>query len=72
MDLEKASFNFSSIMEQTKFLTPHDVKKEFLSVREKMTNILNKLNNDTFVIDFKTLLDVKEGKSGLLYLFLQF
>jgi segregation and condensation protein A len=56
-------------MEQTKFLTPHDVKKEFLSVREKMTKILNVLDNDDY-IDFKILLDAKEGKSGLIVSFL--
>ena len=34
-------------MEQTKFLTPHDVKTEFLSVREKMTkiNLINIIEN---------------------------
>jgi segregation and condensation protein A len=69
VDLEKLVLIFHQLMEQTKFLTPHDVKKEFLSVREKMTSILNALNNDTF-IDFKTLLNLKEGKSGLIVSFL--
>jgi len=69
IDLEKLVLIFHQLMEQTKFLKPHDVKKEFLSVREKMTSILNALNNDTF-IDFKTLLNVEEGKSGLIVSFL--
>ena len=56
-------------MEQTKFLTPHDVKKDFLSVREKMTLILNILKQDEF-IDFKDLLNSSEGKSGLIVSFL--
>ena len=69
VDLEKLVVVFHQLMEQTKFLSPHDVKKDFLSVREKMTSILNALNNNSFV-DFKTLLNVKEGKSGLIVSFL--
>ena len=69
VDLEKLVVIFHQLMEQTKFLSPHDVKKDFLSVREKMTSILNALNNNSFV-DFKTLLNVKEGKSGLIVSFL--
>jgi segregation and condensation protein A len=69
IDLEKLVIVFHKLMEQTKFLTPHDVKKEFLSVREKMTKILNVLDNDDY-IDFKILLDAKEGKSGLIVSFL--
>ena len=69
VDLEKLVVIFHKLMEQTKFLTPHDVKKDFLSVREKMTLILNLLKQDKFV-DFKTLLDIEEGKSGLIVSFL--
>tara|TARA_B100000767_G_C19767309_1_gene538223 strand:- start:733 stop:1545 length:813 start_codon:yes stop_codon:yes gene_type:complete len=69
VDLEKLVVIFHKLMEQTKFLTPHDVKKDFLSVREKMTFILNTLKKDKFV-DFKTLLDSGEGKSGLIVSFL--
>ena len=69
VDLEKLVVIFHKLMEQTKFLTPHDVKKDFLSVREKMTLILDLLKHDKFV-DFKTLLDMREGKSGLIVSFL--
>ena len=69
VDLEKLVVIFHKLMEQTKFFTPHDVKKDFLSVREKMTLILNLLKQDKFV-DFKTLLDIEEGKSGLIVSFL--
>ena len=69
VDLEKLVVVFHKLMEQTKFLTPHDVKKDFLSVREKMTMILNILKQDDF-LDFKDLLDLNEGKSGLIVSFL--
>jgi segregation and condensation protein A len=69
VDLEKLVIVFHKLMEQTKFLTPHDVKKDFLSVREKMTIILNTLKQDDF-LDFKDLLDINEGKSGLIVSFL--
>ena len=69
IDLDKLVIIFHKLMEQTKFLTPHDVKKDFLSVREKMTLILNILKQDEF-IDFKDLLNSSEGKSGLIVSFL--
>ena len=69
MDLEKLVFVFHQLMQQTKFLSPHDVKKDFLSVREKMTSIINLLKNDEYM-DFKKILNLKEGKSGLIVSFL--
>ena len=69
IDLEKLVIIFHDLMEQTKYLTPHDVKKEFLSVREKMTLMLNLLKKEEY-IDFKSLLDINEGKSGLIVSFL--
>ncbi len=69
VDLNQLVLVFHKLMEQTKFLTPHDVKKDFLSVREKMTLIMNALKKEEF-IDFKLLLDVHEGKSGLIVSFL--
>ncbi len=69
VDLEKLVIVFHRLMQQTKFLTPHDVKKEYLSVREKMTFILNSLKKDNY-LDFKNILDVTEGKSGLIVCFL--
>lgn len=69
VDLEKLVIVFHKLMQQTKFLTPHDVKKEHLSVREKMTFILNSLKKDNY-LDFKNILDITEGKSGLIVSFL--
>lgn len=69
VDLEKLVVIFHKLMQQTKFLSPHDVKKEFLSVREKMTLIMNMLKSDDY-IDFKEILKFEEGKSGLIVSFL--
>ena len=69
VDLEKLVIIFHELMEQTKILKPHDIKKDYLSVREKMTLILNSINKENFV-DFKTLLDLNEGKYGLIVSFL--
>ena len=69
VDLEKLVVIFHKLMQQTKFLSPHDVKKEFLSVREKMTLIINTLKSDDY-IDFKEILKFEEGKSGLIVSFL--
>ena len=69
VDLEKLVIVFHQLMQQTKFLSPHDVKKDFLSVREKMTSIMNILKKDEY-IDFKKILNFKEGKSGIVVTFL--
>ena len=69
VDLEKLVIIFHELMEQTKILKSHDIKKDYLSVREKMTLILNSINRENF-IDFKTLLDLNEGKYGLIVSFL--
>ena len=69
VDLEKLVVIFHKLMQQTKFLSPHDVKKEFLSVREKMTLIMNTLKSHNYV-DFKEILKLEEGKSGLIVSFL--
>ena len=69
VDLEKLVVIFHKLMQQTKFLSPHDVKKEFLSVREKMTLIMNTLKSDDYK-DFKEILKFEEGKSGLIVSFL--
>ena len=69
VDLNQLVMVFHKLMEQTKFLTPHDVKKDFLSVREKMTLIMNALKKEEY-IDFKLLLETHEGKSGLIVSFL--
>ncbi len=69
LDLEKLVVIFHKLIQQAEFLTPHDVKKDVLSVREKMTLILNQLKKSEF-IDFRTLLYAKEGKSGLIVSFL--
>ena len=69
IDLDKLVIIFHKLMQQTKFLSPHDVKKEFLSVREKMTLIINMLKSDNY-IDFKEILKSEEGKSGLIVSFL--
>ena len=69
VDLEKLVVIFHELLEQNKYLKSHDVKKDHLSVREKMTNILNSLNNLEF-IDFRTLLNSSEGKYGLIVSFL--
>ena len=69
VDLEKLVVIFHKLMQQTKFLSPHDVKKEFLSVREKMTLIMNVLKSDNYT-EFKEILKFEEGKSGLIVSFL--
>jgi segregation and condensation protein A len=47
----------------------HRVMLEALSVRERMTQVLARVNNQNF-IDFKDLFDVKEGRLGVVVTFM--
>lgn len=64
-DLLKA---FSDVMRRHDMYSHHQISREVLSVRERMTQILERVKGEQFV-DFKDLLDVTEGKMGVVVSF---
>lgn len=60
---------FSNILKRADFLTGHKIKRETLSVRERMTIVLEKINSESFT-DFVNLFSVEEGRAGLIVSFL--
>lgn len=60
---------FNDLLIRHDALNSHDVKKDTISVREKMTFILDGLKNDEF-IDFKNFIDSSEGRAGIIVIFL--
>lgn len=56
---------FAEVLARADMYTHHRIQRETLSVRERMTIVLDKINADDF-INFKELFAVEEGKSGVI------
>lgn len=65
-DLLKA---FSDVMRRHDMYNHHQIVREALSVRERMTQIMDKVNSEQFV-DFQDLFDINEGKAGVIVSFI--
>ncbi len=69
VDLQEILKAFSDVLKRSDMYASHQIKREALSVRERMTNILAVLGPDTF-INFTSLFEVKEGRAGVVVAFL--
>ncbi len=69
IELKDIVFAFQDILKRVDLKTHHQIKRESLSVRERMTHVLSKLDNESFV-DFHTLFTLKEGRLGVVVTFL--
>lgn len=56
---------FAEVLARADMYTHHRIQREALSVRERMTMILDKINAEDF-IDFKELFAVEEGRGGVI------
>jgi segregation and condensation protein A len=65
-DLKKA---LESVNERSRLSKHHEISEEFISTRERMAEILSRLNKRTFVT-FGSLFDPVEGKLGVIVTFL--
>jgi len=69
VDLRELLLNLKDVMNRAEMFTRHNVQKESLSVRERMTYVLAGLNSEKFT-NFVTLFPVEEGKIGVVVTFL--
>lgn len=60
---------FAEVLHRAEMFSHHHIQKETLSVRERMTFILDRVKADEFT-DFKDLFTVEEGRSGVIVAFL--
>lgn len=65
VDLKEVLSAFKDIMKRATLYEHHSIAMETLSVRERMSMVLEKLNADTFT-DFGELFTIEEGKSGVV------
>jgi len=60
---------FKDAMARSEMYTHHQIQREALSVRERMSKVLAKLSADDF-IDYTTLFTIEEGRRGVVVTFL--
>ena len=65
VDLKEVLAAFKDIMTRATLYEHHQIAMEPLSVRERMSLVLEKLNADTFT-DFGELFTIEEGRSGVV------
>jgi segregation and condensation protein A len=65
VSLEAILQAFADVMVRAEMYSHHLVQREVLSVRERMTLVLDRLRGNDFV-DFKDLFSVDEGKAGAI------
>lgn len=68
VDLKDLWYALSGVLERANMYESHHVEGETLSMREKMTHILNKLTPGEFA-DFTALFSVEEGRLGVIVTF---
>ncbi|MCW8955525.1 MAG: segregation/condensation protein A [Gammaproteobacteria bacterium] len=69
VDLRDLLLAFKDILSRADMYTRHQIQREVLSVRERMSNVLAAINADTFT-DFVTLFNVEEGRRGVVVTFM--
>ncbi len=56
---------FAEVLARADMYTHHRIQREVLSIRERMTMVLDKINADDFV-DFKEFFAIEEGRGGVI------
>lgn len=69
VDLKDILFALKDVFKRVDHQAMHQVQREGLSVRERMSRVLSKLDGDRF-IDFIDFFDLSEGKLGVVVTFL--
>ncbi len=65
IDLRELLLAFKDAMARSDMYTHHQIQREALSVRERMSWVLSKINADGFT-DYTTLFSVEEGRRGVV------
>ncbi|HSX21034.1 MAG TPA: segregation/condensation protein A [Gammaproteobacteria bacterium] len=69
VDLRELLYAFKDVLKRADLQTAHNIEREILTVRERMSRILRQLQTDKFV-NFVDLFDFSEGRLGLVVTFL--
>jgi segregation and condensation protein A len=63
VDLREVLLAFQEVLRRAEQLTRHQIRREPLSVRERMSAILSRLRSETILV-FQDLFESREGRSG--------
>jgi len=69
VSIKELMLSFKDVLQRADMFTNFSIKMEPLSVRERMSMVLEKVNSDSF-IEFTQLFDCTEGRSGVVVTFL--
>jgi len=69
VDLKEVLLAFKAVLQRVDLKADHAVQREGLSVREKMSHVLSKLDGERFM-SFIDFFEVREGRLGLVVTFL--
>jgi len=61
---------FNAVMQRAEMPSSHEITREVLSVRERMSMVLNQITDTSRLIEFQSLFTVEEGKMGVVVSFL--
>ena len=71
IDLRELMLAFKDVMQRSEMYTHHKIEREPLSVRERMSNVLDRLQSaEQGFIEFKSLFSLEEGRLGVVVCFL--
>lgn len=71
VDLKELLIAFQEVLQRADMFTSHQIKREPLSVRERMTRLLAAVSeNDEGFTDFSSLFTAEEGRMGVVVTFL--
>jgi len=69
VDLKEILLALKDVMNRADMFTSHHIQQEPLSLRERMSRVLETVNSSTF-IDFTDLFDLAEGRPGVVVTFM--
>lgn len=70
VDFKELMLAFAEVLHRADMYVEHEVQKEKLSTRERMSNILSRLQHADQFIPFNQLFTYEEGRSGVVVTFL--
>ena len=70
LDLKELLLALKDVMRRAELFGHHAIKREALSVRQRMGELLGRLTSDRNFQRFETLFDVTEGRLGVVVTFL--
>lgn len=65
VELSELLLAFKSVLKQVDMQKHHEIEREEISIRERMTHVLSRLDGDSFV-EFQSLFTIKEGRLGVV------